>query len=99
MHLLVDLDGTRRNKGDLIAHILRRDRLAPDDVIMVGDRAPDVHGARQNGVHALGVLWGYGLREELEAAGAAACIASPGELPEVVRSCSHRNAVGESANA
>jgi phosphoglycolate phosphatase len=37
---------------------------------MVGDRRHDVEGAHANGLEAVGVLWGYGSRAELEAAGA-----------------------------
>lgn len=37
---------------------------------MVGDRRHDIEGARANGVDSLGVLYGYGSREELEQAGA-----------------------------
>ena len=37
---------------------------------MVGDRKFDVDGARANGVHPVGVAFGYGSREELTAAGA-----------------------------
>ena len=38
--------------------------------LMVGDKRHDVEGARQNGISTVGVLWGYGTREELETAGA-----------------------------
>ena len=34
--------------------------------VMVGDRAVDMSTAHRNGLHAAGVLWGYGSREELE---------------------------------
>ena len=37
---------------------------------MVGDRKQDVIGAKENGMECIGVLFGYGDREELEAAGA-----------------------------
>ena len=47
---------------------------------MVGDRRQDVLGARANGVTAVGVLWGYGDREELESAGAMHIAARPAEL-------------------
>ena len=47
---------------------------------MVGDRRQDVQGARANGVTAVGVLWGYGEREELESAGAMYIVARPAEL-------------------
>ena len=33
--------------------------------VMVGDRAVDLHAAHRNGLHAAGVLWGYGSYEEL----------------------------------
>lgn len=42
----------------------------PAKALMVGDREHDVHGAAQNGLDCLGVLYGYGSREELAAAGA-----------------------------
>jgi len=35
--------------------------------VMVGDRAVDITAAHRNGLHAAGVLWGHGSREELEA--------------------------------
>lgn len=47
---------------------------------MVGDRRQDVEGARANGVSSVGVLWGYGDREELEAAGVMHIAAGPAEL-------------------
>jgi phosphoglycolate phosphatase len=47
---------------------------------MVGDRRHDVLAASRNGVPTVGVLWGYGDREELSAAGAQAIIARPVEL-------------------
>ena len=75
-----ELDGTRQHKGDLIAYLLNRDGLDASDVVMIGDRKHDILGARQNGVAGLGVLWGYGSREELEKAGAYDLIESPSDL-------------------
>jgi len=40
------------------------------NICMVGDRLFDVEGAHANGIHAIGVAYGYGSREELENAGA-----------------------------
>ena len=65
-----ELSGERSDKAELIAHALRAERASADQVIMIGDRAHDIHGARANGVQSLGVLWGYGTREELVQAGA-----------------------------
>ena len=38
--------------------------------VMVGDRAYDVRGAHENHIPAIGVLYGYGSRQEFEEAGA-----------------------------
>ena len=37
---------------------------------MIGDREHDVLGSACFGIDSIGVLWGYGSREELRAAGA-----------------------------
>jgi phosphoglycolate phosphatase len=75
-----ELDGTRSDKADLIAHILERESIDPSDAIMIGDREHDMIGAGKNAVAGLGVLWGYGSQEELEAAGAYACAKAPNDL-------------------
>ena len=75
-----DLDGRFDDKGDLIAHLLELEGLDPGEVCMVGDREHDVHAASRNGVPTVGVLWGYGGREELERAGAEVVIEHPAEL-------------------
>lgn len=75
-----ELDGTREDKRDLLAHLLPRHGLAPGETVMIGDRGVDMHAARHHGAGALGVTWGYGSREELREAGAHALCDSPGEL-------------------
>lgn len=66
-----NFDETRGDKADVIAYGLESAGIAADDhVIMVGDRKFDVIGARQNGLDCIGVLSGYGGRQELEQAGA-----------------------------
>ena len=49
---------------------------------MIGDRSHDVRAARMNGARSIGVLWGYGSREEL--ASADAIVTVPAELPQVL---------------
>jgi len=75
-----ELDGTRTDKTSLIAHVLEMESLSANTTVMVGDREHDMIGAKANGVPGLGVLWGYGTREALEASGAYACIDRPGDL-------------------
>lgn len=56
-------------KQSLIARVLAEAGTVPGDALMLGDRHYDVAGARANAVLAVGALWGYGTRAELEAAG------------------------------
>lgn len=78
-----ELDGTRTDKGELIAHILATERLAPADTVMIGDRRHDVIGALRNGVRPFGVLWGFGTLDELKAAGAAGFLEEPADLGRI----------------
>ena len=54
----------------MIAAALRLAGADSTDAVMVGDRSYDIIGAHKNGLPAVGVLYGYGSREELAAAGA-----------------------------
>lgn len=76
-----ELDGTRNEKHEVIAYAM--DRLGirdPHSILMVGDRQDDAWGAQACGVDCLGVLWGFGTREELLAAGVKAVVESPSEI-------------------
>ena len=77
-----ELDGRLDDKGDLIAHLLEAEGIAPAATCMVGDREYDMRAAAQHGIAGIGVLWGYGDAAELRAAGATTLIASPAELPD-----------------
>ncbi len=57
---------------------------ASPDSVMIGDRAVDVDAARRNGLHAGGVLWGYGSAPELAEAQPHYSFASPTELLELL---------------
>lgn len=73
-------DGSRSHKPELIAEALRRLSLAPARCRMIGDRHMDIEGARHHGMRNVGVLWGFGGREELQAAGADVLAGTPLEL-------------------
>ncbi|UQX89913.1 HAD hydrolase-like protein [Jatrophihabitans telluris] len=80
------LDGARDSKALVIAEALNRMGDPPaGTVLMVGDRSHDVLGAAANGLHSVGVLWGYGSATELHNAGAAAVIERPAQLNELLR--------------
>jgi phosphoglycolate phosphatase len=61
------------------------DALGAARGVMVGDRRFDIAGGHANALPAIGVLWGFGAREELEEAGADALAEAPGDLPGLVR--------------
>lgn len=67
----MELDGGRGTKAEVIRYALSNCRTSErSKVLMIGDREHDVAGAKENDIHCLGVLYGFGSREELEAAGA-----------------------------
>ncbi|MFT8245961.1 HAD hydrolase-like protein [Roseomonas sp. BN140053] len=72
--------GALDHKPELIARILARESIAAAEAVMIGDRRFDMSGAQANHVRAIGALWGYGGREELEQAGADAIAASPEDV-------------------
>jgi len=77
--------GAVDGKADVIAGVLRRHDLTADRCLMVGDRRQDVEGARTNGVSAIGVLWGYGDRQELASAGVMHIAERPDELVSIAQ--------------
>lgn len=86
-----ELDGTRSDKTELLSHILLSEGITSSDTLMVGDRKHDMIGAKANGVYGVGVLWGYGTRDELEASGAHLCITKPGELAALINKMSNKS--------
>lgn len=57
-------------KKDLIDDCLEALRIPPAGALMVGDTGFDAMGARECGVPFIGVLYGYGTKEEMQAEGA-----------------------------
>lgn len=63
-----NIDGTRVDKTEVIQFAMRQYPAASaDEFVMVGDRKHDMIGARNCGIDAVGVLYGYGSRAELAA--------------------------------
>ncbi|MDE2357633.1 MAG: HAD-IA family hydrolase [Alphaproteobacteria bacterium] len=74
--------GGVERKADVIGALLAAHDLPEPLTLMVGDRHHDVDGARAHGLATIGVLWGYGAREEL--AGAQWLVDRPAELSVLV---------------
>ena len=63
------MDEKRTNKDEVIRYALDRNGITDtDECIMVGDRKYDVLGAKSTGIKSVGVLYGYGNRDEMDAA-------------------------------
>ncbi len=82
-----ELDGSRANKAELIAHLVRHESIEPHSTYMIGDRMHDVRGAKANSIATIGVLWGYGSIDELNTAGAIALCERPEELCSATLAC------------
>jgi phosphoglycolate phosphatase len=81
-----ELDGTRVDKGDLLAYAIETTGVDASQALMIGDRSHDMVGAKNNGIRGIGVLYGYGSEEELVGAGASHVCASPRALLDLIHS-------------
>ena len=78
------IDSSRSTKDAVIAYLLESSG-AKEDMVMVGDTKYDILGAKAHGIPAIGVGWGYGKVEEMEAAGAVGIADSMEQLLGLIR--------------
>jgi phosphoglycolate phosphatase len=79
-----EMDGRLSDKQDLIGHLMLNENISASDAVMIGDREYDIRGAAGNDMMAIGALWGYGGRRELEEAGATHLCETPLEVLELI---------------
>lgn len=61
------IDSSRTKKYDIIEYTLEKLNVKDrSEVYMIGDRFTDINGAHRAGLKAIGVLYGFGSKEELE---------------------------------
>jgi len=77
------MDFSRNTKESVIAYLMETTG-EKDNMIMVGDTKFDILGAKHHGIPGIGVSWGYGKVEDMEAAGAAAIAHSTRELLQLL---------------
>ncbi|TYC56304.1 HAD family hydrolase [Rhodobacterales bacterium] len=77
-----ELSGERSAKAELIAHILETEAILAEEAVMIGDRKHDLVGANANAVRGIGVLWGYGSRDELAAEEPVMIAEAPSDLAD-----------------
>lgn len=65
------MERTRSAKAQIIRYVMQACGITDSRLaVMIGDRKYDIIGAQANGMDSIGVLYGYGSREELTQAGA-----------------------------
>lgn len=79
-----NLDGTRINKDEIIQHVLSLFDIPAENIVMIGDRKHDIIGAKAHGIDSIGVLFGYGSRQEFEQHGSTIIVETVDELKQVL---------------
>lgn len=80
-HVVNGLDDAHLTKTETLVRTLELMGVTdPARTVMVGDRHSDVAAGLAVGARTVGVLWGYGSREELEAAGPDVLLERPEQL-------------------
>lgn len=77
-------DSSRAEKDKVIEYALAVSGAKPSETVMVGDRKYDVEGAKRFSLASVGVLYGYGTREELVIAGADMLAETPIAAAELI---------------
>ena len=75
------MDGARTKKQEVIQYVLEQCKEK--------DRCYDMEGANREGIRAIGVLYGYGSKEELEEAGADGLAETPEEVVRMILNSMH----------
>ncbi|HFI0092002.1 TPA: HAD family hydrolase [Streptococcus suis] len=78
------LDSSRISKADVIGYAINQLEAFPKHAVMIGDREHDIEGARRHQLPAIGVLYGYGSKQEFEKAGATMIVETVQDLKRVL---------------
>ena len=81
VHVQGQMPGVPRKPDPTAAlDIARKIGVSPEHFLYAGDTSVDMECASRAGMHAVGVLWGFRTRTELEGSGAAILVQKPEEL-------------------
>ena len=79
------MDSLRGSKEKVIRYALEKNHITDlSRAVMVGDRLHDIEGAKLAGIASIGVLYGFGSREELEKEGADIIAATVQDLYQII---------------
>ncbi|MGM0123482.1 phosphoglycolate phosphatase [Enterococcus sp. AZ194] len=80
-----DLAGERSQKAEVISYALsHHPEIDKKQAVMIGDREHDIFGGKVNHLMTLGVLYGFGSKEELLSAGADKLADNPNDIVRVL---------------
>ena len=79
------VDGSRIEKSDVVRYATETSGADEKRAVMVGDRKFDIIGAKDNRLSSVGVLYGYGGRDELVNAGADFIAATPADVVKAIK--------------
>ncbi len=77
-------DGKFNDKKELMKFALENSDINPAESLMIGDRFYDMEAATANNMDALGVLYGYGDKEELLKSGAKDVVSTTEEILDYI---------------
>ena len=77
-------ENNRMEKEEVLLYALETSGADPEESYMVGDRKYDMTAGKKLGLTTVGVLYGYGTREELEGAGADLICETVADLQQVL---------------
>ena len=78
------MDETRTTKVEVLSYALRELQVDPAKAVMIGDRENDMEAASLLGTESIGVLYGYGSKEELANAGAKVFAETPMDICRII---------------
>lgn len=80
-------NSNRTKKYEIIEYVLENlDAKDRSNIYMIGDRFTDINGAKRAGIKSIGVLWGFGSKEELEDCKADYIVETVEELEQLILS-------------
>ena len=74
--------GLKRKKSELLSEIKQIENR--EQMVMIGDRLHDMKAGKECQYYCIGVLWGYGSKEELLDSGADVICENPDEIVELI---------------
>ena len=78
------MDETRTTKVEVLSYALQELQVDPAKAVMIGDRENDMEAASLLGTESIGVLYGYGSKEELANAGAIVFADTPMDICRII---------------